>query len=578
MLSSNFRNMSFKEHNKIITLFLLALLVRVIGINYGYWLGDENINSAAKVLSGNVVPDQHFYPPLLNYITAIFFGILYVVGRLFVSWYDVAEFRAHYFSDPTPFYITARLVVALISSALAPLFYLIAREYGLKSKHAFIVGLLGVLIPGMVFLSHIAKSDVPLSVCVVLVFYLSLKKIKAPSSIFIDVFLGIAVALALSFKQSYIFILIPYFSIFLFLFYKEGHKFRLFLKSLLIIFFTSLISWAVFNIGIILDFNDFLDYQKIQTVMSVRDDKDFLAGVSVWWSIVADSYLGISTLGVILFLASPTIILFKESSGASARDYLFLALWVSLMLGSLVVMYLSGERQQSGLWVPYMTGMQLIAALFLMLLLPRLQGVYLISLKALTCLFLLVSLYGVVVVDKQAIARPIVLSVEDYLRENYQEQDQKILSSFLLQSPQTVDMEKAEFTRHEKVAKKYSVTLPERAEENTSSVESLNPINYFNMPVAFHGLENADDADLEGVMRAYAWPLQKEEWSLDYWLRKNFEIFVLADHEYSLYKSKVKLIKLFHQEIKNRCLLVKHFDPIKPLYIEFSATIYNCVD
>ncbi len=569
---------NLKEGNKLLLLFLLAFLVRVIGINYGYWFGDENIGDAAKVLSGKLVPEQHFYPPLLNYITAVSFAILYAVGRLLSFWYDLADFRAQYFSDPTAFYITARLVVVLISSCVAPLFYLIARECGLKGRHAFLVGCLGVLIPGMVLLSHISKSDVPLSVCVILVFYLSLKRLKQPKSFALDVFLGLGVALALSFKQSYIFILFPYFSIFLFCLYQKNKNFSLALKSLSIMVFSAIFFWCIFNVGILLDFSNFLEYQKIQTVMSVRDDKNIVSGVMAWWAIASNAYFGIGALTVCVFLVSPLLFILNKNTDSLSVRFLVLGFWLSLMVGSLIIMYLSGARQQSGLWIPYMTGMQLIAILSLVMMFEASKGVLAVCLKVIASFFLLISLYGVVVVDKQALAKPIVLSVEQHLRQHYDVNKVKILSSFLLRSPQTAYMQKAEYDRHQRVADKYAVTLPERAQEKMMFLDKSNAINYFNMPVAFHGLENSKDTDLEGVMKPYAWPLQQEEWRLDYWLEKNFSVFVLADHEYSLYKSKVSAIRSYHQEIKERCQLSKHFDAVKPLYIEFSATIYECAN
>jgi len=70
--------------------------------------------------------------------------------------------------------------------------------------------------------------------------------------------------------------------------------------------------------------------------------------------------------------------------------------------------------------------------------------------------------------------------------------------------------------------------------------------------------------------------LQKEEWKLDYWLNEGFEVFILGDHDYTREKSNVDVIRSFHNEIKERCELVQHFNPTKPLYIEFSATVYDC--
>ena len=65
----------------MLLMFIVAVLFRSIGINYGYWHGDERVNDAAKVLTGQLVPGQHFYPPLWNYINAVAYAIVYIVGR-----------------------------------------------------------------------------------------------------------------------------------------------------------------------------------------------------------------------------------------------------------------------------------------------------------------------------------------------------------------------------------------------------------------------------------------------------------------------------------------------------------------
>jgi len=574
-LSLNTQDM--KTSHILICLFLAALIVRVIGINYGYWFGDERINSAAKVLAGELVPGQHYYPPFLNYITAVFFVILYGIGRLFVSWYDLAEFRAQYFTDPTPFYITARFLVCLISAAIAPLFYLVVRECGLKKGYAIVVGLFGVFIPGMVLLSHIAKGDVPLSVCVVLVFYLALKKLKSPESIKLDILMGLAIALALSFKQSYIFILFPFFAAYLLVFYFESKNIALTIKSTVYAAVVSAILWPIMNIGILLDFNNFLDYQKIQTVMSVRENKDIIGGLEKWWSTVASPFFGVNAIVLVVFLVAPTIFLIKKTPIPRSTQKLLLALWASLLFGSFMIVYLSGERQQSGLWVPYMTGMQLIAALvfcYLMMFFSNWK-------KHLSCIatacILLLSVYGVFIIDKQAIAKPIVLSVEELIRENYDPLTTKFLTSFSLRSPQTLNMSTSEYARHERIADKYNVVMPERAPEKLNLKESDDAINYFNMPSALHGLENSNDDTLsQEEMKPYAWPLQKEEWSLDYWMNQGFQVFILGDHDYAREKSNVDVIRSFNADIKDRCKLIKHFNPTKPLFIEFSATVYQC--
>ena len=131
----------------LLILFFCTVIVRSIGINYGYWNVDENINLAAKVLAGEIVPSQHFYPPFYNYIVATSFAFLYAIGTLIPIWRTVEEFRAQYFIDPTAFYMTARFLTVVLSSLMAPLYYCAARAYGLNKAGSFFVGCFAIVLP-----------------------------------------------------------------------------------------------------------------------------------------------------------------------------------------------------------------------------------------------------------------------------------------------------------------------------------------------------------------------------------------------------------------------------------------------
>ncbi|MGH1439290.1 MAG: phospholipid carrier-dependent glycosyltransferase [Cellvibrionaceae bacterium] len=561
------------EKKLLFFIFFFALVVRFFGIDYGYFNPDERVNFAVKALSGQFVPDQHFYPPLLNYITAVFFAMLYVAGRVLVAWYDVGDFRAQYFSDPILFYMVARFVVCLISAAIAPLFYLISRELGLTKKYSFVVALFGIFIPGMILLSHIYKSDVPLSVCVVFVFYCAIKKIKSPDSKIIDIFFGLSIALAFSFKHSYIFIFLPFSIFFIFIFLKNNKNIVLICDRFVYIIISTVMFWLVFNMGIVLDFENFIDYQKIQTVMSVRENKSVFQGLSAWWGIVGDFSFGINYVVTLLFLLS-SYILFGGVSGKSLNELVF-SFWLSLVVGSLIVMYLSGERQLSGLWVPYMVPMQLLAIIFICSLAQK--NTLSALLTPLIVLVFFISLYGSVNVSRQAMAKPIVINIEKFIVENFQDNKTKILTFFPLNLPQDKSMKEYMISRDEKLSKKYSVPLPVKAIENRVPKNNFSSVHYLDMPMPFFGLENSDDHTLKEVMKAYAWPIQKEEWKLNYWLNKNFELFILQDHENVLHESNLKVLNEFHHEIKKRCQLLKYYEPSKPLYYELSASIYRCV-
>ena len=52
---------------------------------------------------------------------------------------------------------------------------------------------------------------------------------------------------------------------------------------------------------------------------------------------------------------------------------------------------------------------------------------------------------------------------------------------------------------------------------------------YIGMPTVMYGLEGVDEDAEDYVVQAHAWPPQREEWQLDYWLDQGFSIFVVKN-------------------------------------------------
>jgi len=76
-----------------VVLFLVALAIRCIGLSWGGIDSDEDISDPAKVLTGQLIPTYHYYPPLLNYLTAAGYVVLYAIGIPMRLWRTTAEFR-----------------------------------------------------------------------------------------------------------------------------------------------------------------------------------------------------------------------------------------------------------------------------------------------------------------------------------------------------------------------------------------------------------------------------------------------------------------------------------------------------
>ena len=552
-------------------LILLAIALRILGINYGYWYADERINDAAKVLTGELIPGQHFYPPLFNYIMALSFAVVYAIGRLVPFWHDASEFRAQYFSDPTVFYLTARFITAVAGAAIAPLFYLIARSAGLGKWPSLAAGLLGAILPVSIHLSHIAKSDIPLATAVVLTFYLLLLKYKNTEDRRLDLLLGLSVSLAFSFKHSFIFIFIPLFI---------GHLYWLsrlcdrsaVMRSIALSAAACVASWLVFNIGVILDLQNFLVYQSIQSVMSLRESSTYLGGLTTWLRIATDNATGVTAVSTLLFLGFPAY-LHSRYSGLLDKGPLTI-FWISIAAGTVVVIMLTGERQQEGLWIPYFTAMHLFAALLIADLLAsrdlriRRAGTATLAAAVIFCLA------GSAVVLRQALARPIAQDLAAYIAENFAER--RIVTSFELRLPRQKEAQALELEREQRLAAKYAVELPERSPENLITESAPGAVFYVNMPIVFFGLEHADDAAMEGIVRAHAWPFQEDEWALDYWTRRGFSIFIVSHFKYHELESPSQLVRTFYTDMGRRCALTKRFEPAKPMFLEYPISVFDC--
>lgn len=573
MQTPNFYRNGFSESKILLFLFLAAIVVRVIGIDYGYIYPDERINYSAKVLSGQLVPDQHFYPPLLYYITAFAFSILYAFGRAIPVWHSIADFREQYFDDPTAFVITARFVVCLISSTIAPLFFLIAKELGFSKKSAVIPGIMAIFIPVMVIHSHYSKIDVPLSVSTILIFLLALKRIKVQKSVSLDIFLGVAFALSLSFKHSAIFTIVPFSILLCFAMYSENKNLKFILKSVTIGAIAAIVSWSIFNIGILLDFQNFLDYQKVQAVMSIRPDDGFLESVEKWWSVVTHTSFGVNLGIVVLFLAFPPLISFVHDF-RKCRLGVY-AFWVAIAISTLAIISFTGTRQIESLWLPHVVSMQLFASILMVSVFQFLQGWPRQLTVVMFSLVFSVSVYGTIVVMRQALARPAIDSLAEFINsENYIKNETRILTNYPMPFPQSLEGKAFDLDREKRLADRYSISLIGKADEFYNARERS--LNFSVMPVVYAGLEFTEDETLGEAMKPGLWPLQEEEWFLDFWTDQGVEIIIYSAFYDELNSRETPEILSFLREIEARCRLEKHIEAVKPLFVEYSATIFYC--
>lgn len=133
-------------------------------------------------------------------------------------------------------------------------------------------------------------------------------------------------------------------------------------------------------------------------------------------------------------------------------------------------------------------------------------------------------------------------------------------------------------TRNERLAKRYDVTLPSVAHERAADDADEDALFHVQMPSGMFGLEDVAEEDMAGLVRPFAWPLQPQEWQLDYWLEQDFTLFVVEDFDYLSRGTPSALFRSFYRELADRCALVDAIPPRKPLFLEGEVSLFDCID
>lgn len=563
------------QRTLLLLLFLAGFVPRALGADVGYFYGDERINEAAKVLTGQLVPGQHFYPPLLNYLNAIAFAGLFALGVPLGWWDSLSGFRAQYFADPTVFFVTARLMVASMGALLAPFAFLIARHFGLRVAAAVAIGLLASLFPLAILLSHIAKGDVPLGAATALCFLMVARRVsqgKSGASWPEDSAIGWSFAVALSFKQSAVFSLFPLSLGMLFLL-SQRYSFRIALRSFFRALMIFVLIWAVLNVGIVLDFRRFLEFQSIQSAMSLSEYGEGWFGIAKMLRTSVNPQNGV---GWVLAPVAAIGILAIRSEACKVTDKpLWLVLWSSSVTGAISLAFLAGTRQPDQLFVAPFGEFLILAAVLVCGFSQSASRILVLSSKIAIAASLLIFCYYAIPPVSQALRAPLADTVDAYLNSEHAEE--RIVTMMPTEAKQAPDAWIWEQERLLRLAQKYKIDLPEVAPETRASKTAADALFWVPLPQAMYGLEDIKDGEETYDVQAHTWPLQPEEWRLEFWQRQSFSVFVLVDVAYHLNHRPSELISLFFEEIISTCDLAKTFEPLKPIYLEYITEVYLCL-
>lgn len=103
----------------VLAILLLALALRFWGIAHqlpykSYIEEDEFIYTALKYGSGDLNPHWFFHPSLYTYLLFSLYAVYYLIGRAVGTYSGVEQYLIRYLTDPTPWYLIARSLSALL--------------------------------------------------------------------------------------------------------------------------------------------------------------------------------------------------------------------------------------------------------------------------------------------------------------------------------------------------------------------------------------------------------------------------------------------------------------------------------
>jgi 4-amino-4-deoxy-L-arabinose transferase-like glycosyltransferase len=558
MTDSNSRNRAY-----IFLLFVFALTLRITGL-LGFVYGDEEWGNAVRVLAGELSP-KSIYPPLFYYLCAAGYAVMFAFGRLVGIWYSTADFRAQYFANPTPFIFTGRLVSAILGALSVPLAVMIARGLSLSRRSALLVGLLVCLLPNDVYYSHIGKSDPAAATAVLLLAWSVLRKLDEPDGRGVDALIGASSALAVSFKQTSVFLVLTLIAgMVVALSWGNRLPMARIARGLLVAGTIAILAYIPMNIGIFLDLKNFLEYQAFLRQMYTKSDPIAVSAHRVL-SVLSDNWRGMTIAGLAAGLLAVCV----------RRDSKFLLLWIAAVTSIFAIAALSGSTLRIQYLLPaglllYTLGCVAVATLVERKSIARWIG--LLATMAILCS----ASIGSFQVAAQLMKVPTKFRVGEAIMKFCRPERDKILSiTNDLGLPISAEALKHDRDRVERLSKKYGVELPTRpVEKIRAETEQTGGWFIGSMPFVMGGLENLRPEEVK-VVKAYGWPIQHEEWQLDHWISQGFNIYIIDSDVDSLLRNSVDDFRLFFTEITQRCELMEVIPSARPLVEPHGYAVYK---
>lgn len=120
----------------------------------------EQVYFALKFASGDLNPRLFVHPPLLAYLLCAIYGAAFVLGMLSGNFSGVADFERLFFTDPTLFYLLARVFTLSLAIASLLVFFRISRRFYGRVSVAMVATALFASSATHVIIAHYGAPDI----------------------------------------------------------------------------------------------------------------------------------------------------------------------------------------------------------------------------------------------------------------------------------------------------------------------------------------------------------------------------------------------------------------------------------
>lgn len=548
----------------LMALLLIGWLLRLVGVAGVSAVLDEHINQAVRLLSGDLVPRSHYYPQLTNYLNAAACGALFILGRLFGFFSGLGDFRDQYFTNDFPFFLAGRTLQAGIGALIGPIAYLTARHLGHARRVSWLAGVLMAFSAVSVWFGHFAKPQNGMSTSVIGALAFAIVYLDRPGRRGAALGLGFASGVGVAFMHSGVFLLGPIGVLAAIIALTDARYERsAVLRDIAQAVGLGVITWVALFFPNLLFISEFIDYQVIQAKMSLRQSSPALF-MQYAFPVGASFTQGLSPIGLLLVPLG-----LVSSPHRSLK-------WTGFALGTLTVLlaYRLGARVEPQLLMPFVLTLLLLAYLGFAALRASAslwrRGLGTVGLGGLV----LSQCLGTAMVLKTALATPAAGQLASVVRAHATPKT-KVLVPDLRTIALRQDAEAARNAdaRHRRLAEKYGVELPPRADRGAAAGRA--GYHLTEIPWVIGGLEFTKPEEVEVVL-PYSWPVQYEEWTLDHWLAQDFELVVLWEIDAFLEGPVPDYYKAFYREILDACEPILDIQPHRKLFYDFSYRVLSC--